>query len=145
MPAAARNAGSLLAPYFSVVAVIPKDNVSVTANGDKIKIVNEAATILRHACKDCGAHLYGRIEKDHAFKGLDFVHVELSMRRAGKSLNSRDSCPPLRSKDSPRTSWMRSARNSGCWLGVLRCLEPASHAGSCRLLRQEGLAIKASL
>lgn len=23
-------------------------------------------------------HLYGRIEKDHPFKGLDFVHVELS-------------------------------------------------------------------
>lgn len=22
--------------------------------------------------------MYGRIEKDHAFKGLDFVHVELS-------------------------------------------------------------------
>lgn len=63
---------------FSIIAVIPKDNVSVTANGDKLKIVNEAATIQRYACKDCGAHLYGRIEKDHAFKGLDFVHVELS-------------------------------------------------------------------
>jgi S-(hydroxymethyl)glutathione synthase len=23
-------------------------------------------------------HLFGRIEKDHPFKGLDFVHVELS-------------------------------------------------------------------
>lgn len=62
---------------FSIVAVIPKENVSVTANGDKLKIVNPEATIQRYACKDCGAHLYGRIEKDHAFKGLDFVHVEL--------------------------------------------------------------------
>jgi S-(hydroxymethyl)glutathione synthase len=44
----------------------------------KLTVVNESATILRHACKQCGVHLYGRIEKDHAFKGLDFVHVELS-------------------------------------------------------------------
>ncbi|KAK5047889.1 hypothetical protein LTR84_006077 [Exophiala bonariae] len=63
---------------FSIVSVIPVDKVSVTANGDKLQVVNKDATILRHACKDCGAHLYGRIEKDHAFKGLDFVHVELS-------------------------------------------------------------------
>ncbi|RVX76138.1 putative glutathione-dependent formaldehyde-activating enzyme [Exophiala mesophila] len=63
---------------FSIVAVIPKEKLSVTANGSKLQIVNPAATIQRYACKDCGAHLYGRIEKDHAFKGLDFVHVELS-------------------------------------------------------------------
>lgn len=63
---------------FSIVGVVPVDNLKVTANEDKLQIVNKEATILRHACKDCGVHLYGRIEKDHAFKGLDFVHVELS-------------------------------------------------------------------
>lgn len=63
---------------FSVVAVIPKDKLQVTANGDKLKIVDTSATIQRYACKDCGVHLYGRIEKEHPFKGLDFVHVELS-------------------------------------------------------------------
>jgi len=63
---------------FAVIAVIPVSNVSVTANGDKLRILDPSATILRHACKECGVHLYGRIEKDHAFKGLDFVHVELS-------------------------------------------------------------------
>ena len=63
---------------FSVVAVIPRDQVSVTSGGDKLKVVDESATILRHACRDCGVHLYGRIEKPHGFKGLDFVHVELS-------------------------------------------------------------------
>jgi len=63
---------------FSVIAVVPVANVKVIANGDKLKIIDKNATILRHACKDCGVHLYGRIEKDHAFKGLDFVHVELS-------------------------------------------------------------------
>lgn len=63
---------------FSVIAVIPRDQVSVTANADKLYIVDESAAIQRNACSGCGVHLFGRIEKDHAFKGLDFVHVELS-------------------------------------------------------------------
>ncbi|KAF4456523.1 S-(hydroxymethyl)glutathione synthase [Fusarium austroafricanum] len=63
---------------FSVVAVIPRDQLQVTANGDKLTIVDESAAIQRNACRDCGVHLFGRIEKDHPFKGLDFVHVELS-------------------------------------------------------------------
>jgi S-(hydroxymethyl)glutathione synthase len=64
---------------FSVVAVVPRDKVSVTANGDKLKIVDPSATIQRHACKDCGVHMFGRIENTkHAFHGLDFIHVELS-------------------------------------------------------------------
>ena len=64
---------------FSVVAVVPRDKISITANGDKLAIVDTAATIQRHACKDCGTHLLGRIEnKGHAFHGLDFIHVELS-------------------------------------------------------------------
>jgi S-(hydroxymethyl)glutathione synthase len=64
---------------FSVVAVVSRDKVKVAANGDKLQIVDPAALIQRHACKGCGAHLYGRIEKkDHAFYGLDFVHTELS-------------------------------------------------------------------
>lgn len=63
---------------FSVVGVIPRDQVQVTANEDKLYIVDENAAIQRHACSECDVHLYGRIEKDHPFKGLDFVHVELS-------------------------------------------------------------------
>ncbi|KAJ9150244.1 Glutathione-dependent formaldehyde-activating, GFA [Pleurostoma richardsiae] len=63
---------------FSIIGVVPVSNLSVTANSDKIAVIDNTATILRHACRDCGVHLYGRIEKDHAFKGLDFVHVELS-------------------------------------------------------------------
>jgi len=63
---------------FAVIAVIPVDNVKVTANKDKLTVIDENGTIRRTACKDCGVHMYGRIEKDHAFKGLDFVHVELS-------------------------------------------------------------------
>src|SRR5882757_1888763 len=64
---------------FSVVAVISRDNVKVTANEQKLKIVDPAATIQRYACTGCGVHMYGRIEnKAHPFYGLDFVHTELS-------------------------------------------------------------------
>jgi S-(hydroxymethyl)glutathione synthase len=63
---------------FAIIAVIPRDQVKVTANGDKLTIVDKNAAIQRNACRDCGVHLFGRIEQDHPFKGLDFVHVELS-------------------------------------------------------------------
>ncbi|KAF1936989.1 putative glutathione-dependent formaldehyde-activating enzyme [Clathrospora elynae] len=63
---------------FSVVGVIPVDKVFITANGDKLYVVDPSAAIQRNACKECGVHLFGRIVKDHPFKGLDFVHVELS-------------------------------------------------------------------
>ena len=64
---------------FSVVAVVPRDSVSVTANEQKLAIVDESAAIQRHACTECGVHMYGRIENTgHPFHGLDFVHTELS-------------------------------------------------------------------
>lgn len=64
---------------FSQVAVVSRDNVSVAANADKLAVVDSSATIQRHACKDCGVHMYGRIENSgHPFYGLDFVHTELS-------------------------------------------------------------------
>src|SRR5258708_5419860 len=63
---------------FSVVAVVPRDNVKVTENGDKLQVVDSSATIQRCACKVCGTHMYGRIEtKGHPFYGLDFIHPEL--------------------------------------------------------------------
>ena len=64
---------------FAQVAVAPRDSVSVSANGNKLKIVDPKATIQRHACSGCGVHLYGRIENQkHPFYGLDFIHTELS-------------------------------------------------------------------
>jgi len=64
---------------FSVVAVVPRDKVTVTENGDKLKVVDPAATIQRHACTGCGVHMFGRIENTkHGFYGLDFIHTELS-------------------------------------------------------------------
>ena len=64
---------------FSVVAVVSRDAVSVTENGDKLKVVDPSAIIQRHACTGCGVHMFGRIEnKNHPFYGLDFIHTELS-------------------------------------------------------------------
>jgi S-(hydroxymethyl)glutathione synthase len=64
---------------FSQIAVIGRDKVRVLANGDKLKIVNEAAPIQRYACTGCGVHMYGRIEnKQHGFYGFDFLHTELA-------------------------------------------------------------------
>ena len=64
---------------FSQVAVVPRDSLSVSANADKLKVVDANAAIQRHACKECGVHMYGRIENTgHPFHGLDFIHTELS-------------------------------------------------------------------
>ncbi|MBA3446562.1 MAG: S-(hydroxymethyl)glutathione synthase [Pseudaminobacter sp.] len=61
---------------FSIVAVVPHENVTVMENGDKLAVVDPTALIQRHACKVCGVHMYGPVERDHAFKGLDFIHPE---------------------------------------------------------------------
>jgi S-(hydroxymethyl)glutathione synthase len=67
---------------FSVVAVVGRDNVKVTANENKLKIIDANALIQRHACTSCGVHMYGRVERtSHGFYGLDFVHTELSKEK----------------------------------------------------------------
>ena len=64
---------------FSQVAVVARENLSVTANADKLAIVDTKAAIQRHACKQCGVHMYGRIEnKGHPLYGFDFIHTERS-------------------------------------------------------------------
>jgi S-(hydroxymethyl)glutathione synthase len=64
---------------FSMVAVAPRDNLSVTANADKLKVVDSNATIKRYACTGCGVHMYGRIDNTgHPLYGFDFFHTELS-------------------------------------------------------------------
>ena len=64
---------------FSQIAVTPRANLSVTANADKLKVVDPNAAIQRHACKECGVHMYGRIENtNHPLYGFDFFHTELS-------------------------------------------------------------------
>jgi S-(hydroxymethyl)glutathione synthase len=67
------------AARFAMIAVVPRDKLTVSKNENKLSIVDKSAPIQRHACRDCGVHMYGRIEnKDHPFHGLDFVHTERS-------------------------------------------------------------------
>jgi S-(hydroxymethyl)glutathione synthase len=67
---------------FSQVAVAPRENVRVTANEDKLKVVDPSATIKRNACTGCGVHMYGRIDNTgHPLYGFDFFHTELSPDR----------------------------------------------------------------
>lgn len=64
---------------FSQIAVVPRDQVEVIANGQKLHVVDPNAAIQRHACSVCGVHMFGRIEnRSHPFYGLDFVHTELA-------------------------------------------------------------------
>src|SRR5215510_4546631 len=62
---------------FSMVAVVGSDKVEVTSGKDKLKVVDPSALIQRFACTACGTHMYGPVEKEHAFKGLTFIHPEL--------------------------------------------------------------------
>ncbi len=82
------------------------------ANPDKLKVVDANATINRHACSECGVHMYGRIENaKHPFHGLDFVHTELSSEtRAGRRQNSRRSSPRSSSPAPSPSRWVRFAR-----------------------------------
>lgn len=67
---------------FSMVAVVPRDKLEVTANEDKLEIVDPDAVIQRYACRECGVHMFGRIEdRNHPFYGLDFIHTELSQQQ----------------------------------------------------------------
>jgi S-(hydroxymethyl)glutathione synthase len=63
---------------FSVVAVVPSDQVEVVENGDKLTVVDASALIQRYACTGCGVHLHGPVERQaHPFTGLSFIHPEL--------------------------------------------------------------------
>ena len=64
---------------FSMIAIVPRDHLAVTANGLKLAVVDPSAVVQRHACSGCGVHMFGRIEDTgHPFHGLDFIHTELS-------------------------------------------------------------------
>ena len=61
---------------------MPRDKLSVTANQDKLKVVDPNATIKRYACSGCGVHMYGRIDNTgHPLFGVDFIHTELSSEK----------------------------------------------------------------
>ena len=60
------------------MAVVTSDKVRVTKNADKLKVVDAAALIQRHACSECGVHMHGPVTRpNHPFTGLSFIHTEL--------------------------------------------------------------------
>lgn len=64
---------------FSMVAVVPRDKLQVIDHAEKLVVVDSRAAIQRHACSQCGVHMYGRIENSaHPLYGFDFIHTELS-------------------------------------------------------------------
>ncbi|MGG6897860.1 MULTISPECIES: S-(hydroxymethyl)glutathione synthase [Rhizobium] len=66
---------------FSVVAVAPSSEIEVIENGNKLAVVDPSALIQRHACKECGVHMYGPVEREHPFQGLSFIHPERFQER----------------------------------------------------------------
>ena len=76
MPAADTKCWKPAGATFSVVAVVPHDKITVLESGDKLEVVDTSALIQRHACKGCGVHMYGPVEREHPFQGLDFIHPE---------------------------------------------------------------------
>src|ERR671911_1307557 len=42
---------------FSLVAVVPRDKLRVTANEQKLEVVDSSAVIQRYRCKECGVHM----------------------------------------------------------------------------------------
>jgi S-(hydroxymethyl)glutathione synthase len=64
---------------FAQIAIVPAGTLHVTANEGKLSVVDASQAIRRHACRDCGVHMFGRVDDvDHHFYGLEFVHPELA-------------------------------------------------------------------
>jgi len=112
---------------FAVIAVAPKDKVSIVANGKKLFVLDENAAIRRHACKDCKVHMFGRIEnQNHAFYGLDFVHTELSPQSGWAAPGFAAFVSSLIETGTP-PSQMQGIRNQLNAIGLTSydCLSPA--------------------
>lgn len=64
---------------FAQTAVVTSGTFRVSLHGEKLAVVDEGQSIRRHACKDCGAHMYGSVgDRNHHFYGLIFIHPELA-------------------------------------------------------------------
>ena len=102
---------------FSQIAVVSRDSVEVLEGADKLEVVDAGAAIQRHRCRECGVHMYGRIEnKDHPFYGLDFAcTADCRGNRVGRRRNSRHSSAPSSNRGSNQAAWTASARACANW------------------------------
>jgi S-(hydroxymethyl)glutathione synthase len=90
---------------FSQVAVVPRDKLRVSKNADKLKVVDANAAIQRYACKDCGVHMYGRIENT---KHPILSTPSCRRTRAGRLPSSRRLSPRSSSPVLHPVRWARS-------------------------------------
>lgn len=64
---------------FARTAVVASDGATVTANEEKLELVEQGMSISRRACRECGVHMIGEVsDPEHHFYGLTFVHPERS-------------------------------------------------------------------
>ena len=65
---------------FAQIAVVPRDALMIAHNEAKLAIIDSKQSIQRHACRECGVHMFGRVEDtNHHFFGVDFIHPELAV------------------------------------------------------------------
>jgi len=111
---------------FSQVAVVPRDKLRVTKNADRLKAVDANAAIQRHACSQCGVHMYGRIENTkHPFYGFDFIHTELSKEQGWAPPESAAFVSIIESGTRPDQMPVIRARLKELNLEPYDCLSPA--------------------
>ena len=111
---------------FSVVAVVPSDNVRVSANKSKLRVVDKKALIQRHACRACGVHMHGPVESEHPFQGLSFIHPE-RFRESGWASPGFAAFVSSVIEAGVQPSRMKGIRNSLAKAGLVPydCLSPA--------------------
>ncbi len=64
---------------FAETAVVSSNGLEPAANTHKLDVVDARQAVRRHACRDCGTHLFGDVpDVNHHFHGLCFVHPELA-------------------------------------------------------------------
>jgi S-(hydroxymethyl)glutathione synthase len=106
----------------SQVAVVSRDNLKVSANESKLKVVDHRRD-QRHACKDCGVHMCGRIEnKGHPFYGFDFIHTELSKDNGWAHPSSQPVSSIIESGANPgQMGAVRRASRNCAWSLMIVC------------------------
>jgi hypothetical protein len=101
---------------FSQVAVVSRDALSVAANGHKLQIVDSGAAIQRYACRDCGVHMYGRIENSgHPSTASTSSTPNSPAMLAGRRPSSPPSSPQSSRPARRRIRWMASGRGLRSW------------------------------
>ena len=87
----------------------------MSKNEEKLKVVDSNAAIQRHACSQCGVHLFGRIENTkHPFYGFDFIHG--AFKGSGLGIRRRSSCATVPSRSFRSVADVRKCPFHDLWI-----------------------------